>query len=284
MLQERNISDSLASWVLSTCSMQVALNANAYNSNIKFPTMSVDGEQSGMTSSVCSGLSTYDFQDIGPMIKEGRDPSVSSELSGSSESHISSFWASSTEPSLWSCLDPTGSPPKVIDVSNPCKHQGPNSIPYAQLCFDPETKSLVTLMEIDLSGHGPGKSRKRIFLDHPSDIALIPDDSPEVRASPSSSSTTDSTLSTQWSTGDTDPMILLGTQEVWLEETDLDLYLLHECGDPWRSEAKGRCTDGLKKLIHAYRARIVSRSRDASWEVPKQPFLRIGYKFLDSET
>ena len=394
MLQERHhagiFSDSLASWVLSTCSQQV--------NNTSFNISTATSKFSSTTKSTATMTTAYDFQDIAPPLVLFREEgtthediecgfsahfssaiSLSSSSSSDGESHMSSGWPQSTgESSYWTCLDPLGSsstskttrPPKIIDISNPTKHQEPTSVPYAQLCFDPINKTLVTLMEIDLptssspgsSGYnhrdhnegegGKGKdkknkkkqlNKKRIYLDqyYPSnETSLLPkvvigseekvvniaDDyfiHPKLMPSPSSgsgcssSTATDSTLSSRWGSSEHDNTttqlagsssvpIVLSSTEVWLEETELDLYLLHECchhhydhDDPyWRyssseeEKAGSSCTDSLRKLIHAYRARIVSTTknvvtnRDANnnayWEAAqKQPFLGIGYNVLD---
>jgi hypothetical protein len=179
--------------------------------------------------------------------------------------------------SIWSYSQPK--PPKMIKVSNPLE---PISLPYAQLCFDPESKTLVTLMEINLAGNSRRSKRLRII------DPLEQENFPSGTLQMTCDSGTESTVSTRSIDPDEelnkydDPIVLSSqSQEVWLEETDLDLYLLHECEDPWEVEARGGCAETLKKILIASRSLIVFKQRDSRWEPARESFSGIGYSMLE---
>jgi hypothetical protein len=195
------------------------------------------------------------------------------------DSEISSRQTESTESSSKGSYTEPTKPPRIIKVANPLV---PTTLPYAQLCFDPETKTLVTLMEINLAGNGRRSKRLRIVdpQDEKEPESMVP-------MAPLSNAGTESTVSSR-SNGDEipkydEPIILSSeTQEVWLEETDLlDLYLLHDFDDPWDVEVRGGCADTLRKLVTASRSLIVFKQRDSRWETTREPFSGIGYTVLE---
>ena len=250
-------------------------------------TMTTSVQRSGRRSSTGSNFGSIDWESSPVILVGSNDHYSSASTFTVSESDFSSQWAESTDcSSIYSYSDPTGSPPKVIKVSKTCHDQfQPTSLPYAQLCFDPERKTMVTMMEIDFSG--PRKQSNRLTeLDAILPTGLGPVDFPLLRCDPSSATCAESTISTHLEsirgTKINEPMILLGTQGMWLEESELDRYLLHDAEDPWQAESKRGCTESLRKLLQAYRARLVSRQRANSWEQPREPFLGIGYKVLDN--
>ena len=66
-----------------------------------------------------------------------------------------------------------------------------------------------------------------------------------------------------------DEQIILSSQmqEVWLEEMDLNLYLLHGCEDMvWEIEAQGGCAKTLYLFLLASHSLIVFKQRDLRWE------------------
>jgi hypothetical protein len=213
---------------------------------------------------------------------------LASSASSLTESEISSQITESTEcSSLWSYSDATGSPPKVIKISDSRSALESTTFPYAQLCFDPERKILVTLMEICLSGNGQRSKRLRII--DPRTNSAPPEETPSsLMIGSLSTSGTETTLSTCVDASPVkaeEPIFVLGTQGAWLEETDPDLYLLHECEDPWCADSKSGCTKTLRKLIVASRSFLVFSiwPRERSWEAPSNEAF-IGYKMLDNET
>jgi hypothetical protein len=203
----------------------------------------------------------------------------SSSLTGSEVSSEATAKSTECSSSLWSYSE--SKPPKIIKVSNPLE---PTSLPYAQLCFDPETKALVTLMEINLAGNGRHSKRLRIIDPQEENGAPIP---ATFQMISSSNSGTTSTVSTR-SNGPGDEIIKYDetivlssySEEVWLEETDLDLYLLHDCEDPWEAHGRGGCTETLKKLLIASRSLIVFKQRDSQWVPSRESLTRIGYAML----
>jgi hypothetical protein len=242
----------------------------------------------------------------GPIILVGGgDQCSASSTFTLSESEFSSEWPDTVteSSSVWSYGDSTHgswSLPKVIKVSRNSstrKRAGmPTSLPYAQLCFDPELKTMVTLMEIDFasSPHKMKKSKRVSHLDGQPSIlkSRTPvDDVPALLSAPSG---TDSTLSTRSGSvltlspseeRDQEPMILLGTHDhEWLEEADLDLYLLHDDACDDTESSHGRCTDSLRRFfLVAYRDRRVARQRANSCEQLREPFGGIGYRILSNE-
>jgi hypothetical protein len=204
----------------------------------------------------------------------------SSSLTGSEVSSEATAESTECSSSLWSYAE--SKPPKIIKVSNPLER---TSLPYAQLCFDPETKALVTLMEINLAGNGRHSKRLRII--DPQEENGAPVLPTTLQMISSSNSGTASTVSTR-SNGPGDeilkydePIVLSSySEEVWLEETDLGLYLLHECEDPWEAHGRGGCKQTLKNLFIASRLLIVFKKRDSQWEPSRESLTRIEYAML----
>ena len=148
------------------------------------------------------------------------------------------------------------------------------SSPFAQLLYDPEKATIRTVLQVKVqTDQGIVKSKRLRVLDprdaiHKKEIS-VPPVQHEVQCR-------DHT--TEAPEGENEPIFQLG--EAWLEETDLadlDLYLLHEFGEPWENgESRKKCTDALKKLILAPRALAVFRDRTPNWETtyrePPQDF------------
>jgi hypothetical protein len=241
----------------------------------------------------------------GPVIFVGGGGDQCSASFKLSQSELSSQWPDTVteSSSVWSYGDSTrgsSSLPKVIKVSRNSvtrKRVGmPTSLPYAQLCFDPELKTMVTLMEIDFasSPHKMKKSKRVSQLDAQPFILKSRTPVNDLPALLSAPSGTDSTLSTRSGSvltespseeRDQEPIMVLGVYDhQWREEADLDLYLLHDdvCDDSVSSH--GRCTDSLRRFfLVAYRDRRVPRQRANSFEQPREPFGGIGYRVLSNE-
>ena len=204
-------------------------------------------------------------------------PDTLASSSSLTDSQVTTTDSSSS--SMWSFSQPK--PPKSIKVTNSVE---PISFPYAQLCFDPETKTLVTLMEINLAGNCRRSERLRI-IDPIEQEANLPSDMPEIqRSCPSGSESTVNTFLdlTYEETKYDDPIILSElSQEPWLEDQNLDLYLLHESSDPWEFQARGGCAEKLKKILTASRSLVVFKPRDSHWEPTQEPFSGIEYAFLE---
>lgn len=240
----------------------------------------------------------------GPIILVGGGDQYSTSSTFTlSESDFSSQWPDTVteSSSVWSNGDSTSgsSLPKVIKVSRNSasrKRVGmPTSLPYAQLCFDPELKTMVTLMEIDFSSlpHKMKKSKRVSNLDAQPSIVTSRTPVDDVPALLSAPSGTDGTLSTRSGSAltespskerDQERTILLGTHDhEWLEPADLDLYLLHDACDDGES-SHGRCTDSLRRFfLVAYRDRRVTRYRANICEQPREAFGGIGYRVLNDE-
>lgn len=200
--------------------------------------------------------------------------------------------------SMWSYSEPK--PPKLINVAVES-----TSLPYAQLCFDKDTKTLAAIMEINLGGLG-GRGRSRLRIVEPDEEQrqeeedrYDPTTPYENMLLPSGYSNTGSTVSSGGSTATStwhhagrqelrvgaheressgtcsEPIVLscFGPNNSWLEETDLDLYLLHDISsDAWdttNGANRQGCADALKRLLVASRSLIVhSRRRSLFWESP----------------
>jgi hypothetical protein len=222
-----------------------------------------------------------------PLVLLGGGENLSICASSITESEVSSQPTQSTDCfSLWSHKYPVPrEPPQVIKVA-PRQPRVPTTLPYAQLCFDPEKKTLVTLMEINLGGNGRRSKRLRI-LDSNGAPHLERQDNPSLLMENSSSASTESTVSSARSNAHAEeskeePMFLLQDDE-WFEETDLDLYLLHDFeADPWRADPRGGCTEALKKMLMASRSFLVFRHRHPH-HFAKESSFRINYQMLDNE-
>ena len=200
------------------------------------------------------------------------------------ESVLSSELTQATE--CWSVPSETvheNNPPQIVNVTR--QPLQPITLPYAQLCFDPDRKTLVTLMEISLGGSGRRSKRLRI-LDAQT-VRIDREDRLSMQiAAASSKSGTNSTNSSRWAEEEKvdDPILILGARNSWLEETDLDLYLLHDSDEAWRSESRRGCADALRKFLSsACSCSVLVFRRESSWESTKEPFSKIGYAMLDNE-
>jgi hypothetical protein len=249
-----------------------------------------------------------------PLLLLGGGDIISTCASSITHSEMSSQPTQSTDwSSLWSHKDPVPllprrEPPQVIKVT-PRQPRFPTTLPYAQLCFDPEKNTLVTLMEINLGGNGRRSKRLRILDSNEASPESTPAhclegatatataagrENPSLfMASYSSASTTTSTESTGSSTRsnghaeekEQEPNFL-SQDDIWLEETDLDLYLLHDFEvDPWNADPRGGCTEALKKMLLASRSFLVFRHRHHhQQDYSKESSFRINYQMLDNET
>ena len=221
-----------------------------------------------------------------PLVLLGGAEILSTCASSITESEVSSQPTQFTEcSSLWSHKYPVPrEPPQVIKVA-PRQPLVPTTLPYAQLCFDPEKKTLVTLMEINLGGDGRRSKRLRI-IDSNGAPHLECQENPSWLMASSSSTFTESTVSSTRSNVHAEetkeePMFL--QDDVWFEETDLDLYLLHDFeADPWRADPRRGCTDALKKMLLASRSFLVFRHRHHQ-DFAKESSFRINYQMMDNE-
>jgi hypothetical protein len=187
------------------------------------------------------------------------------------------------------------------------------SISYAQLFFDPETQMLVTLMEMNFGlGYdekGNEKHRNGASYHHQSfsDIYdsnermtkhLKSNDVSDVRLQDQTLLTECSSMSSETRSNDDcgfditdfnyfptskkarfldEPIVFSHDDSMnrvcWFEENDYDMYLLHDCDDPWGdyNSAKGaRCTDTLKKLLTASRCCIpLPQVGESKWKTLK---------------
>ena len=169
-------------------------------------------------------------------------------------------------------------PPEVVEVKcrrtrHRRKKSHQHSSPYAQLCFDPNQKTLVTMLEIDVV-NGRKKRHSRLPLDAPSPEDYFPwlhrndeegDDIPGLTSSSWSFSCSsgsscisglteskdDPGTTTDRNDGYNEPIILSG----WMMDTDsmsdeeADIYwLLHEGEDVWVKIDDG-CAKALRKML-----------------------------------
>lgn len=149
----------------------------------------------------------------------------------------------------------TISPPSVIHIKIDRRLDPKPSFPYAQLCFDPQEKELVPMLEVAVAGRS-----KRPRLRIPLSIAAVinsstPEEFPWLMEAISCSST-NSSLSNETESGATqrdtrisDPITLSS----WIEYSEMDMHLLpnsrsgrYSCKD--EAETIG-CTQALKKRI-----------------------------------
>jgi hypothetical protein len=203
------------------------------------------------------------------------------------------------------------SPIKFLPETNGGIPKG--SISYAQLFFDPETQMLVTLMEMNFGlGYdekGNEKHRNGASYHHQSfsDIYdsnermtkhLKSNDVSDVRLQDQTLLTECSSMSSETRSNDDcgfditdfnhfptskkarfldEPIVFSHDDSMnrvcWFEENDYDMYLLHDCDDPWGdyNSAKGaRCTDTLKKLLTASRCCIpLPQVGESKWKTLK---------------
>ena len=182
----------------------------------------------------------------------------------------------------------------------------PTCFPYAQLCFDPESKTLVTLMEVNMKSATGGRQSKRIRMVEAN--YNMEETKREAHKDPNTSGT-DSTVSLYWEDDRfgivdivdakasmmreryNEPIVFSTepSQSTWFEEAELDLYLLHDCQDPWEMDGKAQCScsEALKKLLLASKSLVVFRPRRfdhdlaSHWnQVSQESFSGIGYSFL----
>ncbi|CAB9504266.1 expressed unknown protein [Seminavis robusta] len=190
----------------------------------------------------------------------------------------------------------TPSPPKVVEIRRRRRHYATkterqsslHSSPYAQLCWDPNQKGLVTMLEIDII-NGRRKSHSRLPLDAPSPEDFFPWLHPQDGLSPSWTSTghhsksTISSLSGDHHTAEgkengsdeddeeeedgCEPIILSG----WMMDPDAmsdeesDIYwLLNDGKDVWVKIDDG-CAKALRKFWKSYAQWKLKRS------TPQQP-------------
>ncbi|KAG7343076.1 hypothetical protein IV203_021021 [Nitzschia inconspicua] len=166
----------------------------------------------------------------------------------------------------------------TIFHENRSKRKDCKSVSYAQLFFDPETQVLVTLMEVNffssssrsLESKSAG-SEQSFSLQYPKD-----DGSSQNVSLPcqEGSRFQDQTMVTEYSSIFTDieregqgnvpfeskrqrffdePIVFSHsrTTQLWLEENDLNLYLLQDSADPWNDRIRkpAGCTETLKMLL-----------------------------------
>ncbi|KAL3920549.1 MAG: hypothetical protein SGILL_003205 [Bacillariaceae sp.] len=158
------------------------------------------------------------------------------------------------------------------------------SVSYAQLLIDPETKALVavrlrdrvSLLKCDEGVETANSSKFSPFqmdLNKPEkyELAAVPSSAREDRFQ-------DQTMLTECSSNSSgaaregpelcpcecdpgksdlrfsdEPVVFSSHKEcsghVWMEENDLSLYLLHDSSDPWQAKSSLGCTETLKRLL-----------------------------------
>jgi hypothetical protein len=159
-----------------------------------------------------------------------------------------------------------------------------NPSSYAQLFFDPETKTLVTLMEVNFPTRAIvlEKTMERPeSWQPPNPTNLDPNDAFEkptttIMMNPVMDETRfqNQTVLTECSSISSDtkrdgpelcnpngqklrfldePIVFSNNSMCFMDDGDLSLYLLHESGDPWETTVRkslgGGCTETLKKLL-----------------------------------
>jgi hypothetical protein len=160
------------------------------------------------------------------------------------------------------------------------------SVSYAQLFFDPETKMLVTLMEVnlhdrtsmwninesievlekqnDLAGQttlrGKEKNESTVMPSMAGEESRFQDQTMLTECSSNSSETGregpeqfSCNVGTRSLRFSDEPVVFSHNgRQVWLEENDLSLYLLHDSSDPWEvgiHKSSVGCTETLKRLL-----------------------------------
>jgi hypothetical protein len=176
--------------------------------------------------------------------------------------------------------------------------------PYAQLCFDPEQNTLVTLMEVHLAS-ADGRQSKRLCIVDPEGKSQAKGWLSDPNTSGTDCTASDCSEDDLLRFGDAefpvaqnavepegppvrrfDESIVYSTTispETLSEEVDVGLYLLHECQDPWNmaDRSQGGCTEALKKLLVVSRSSLkVFKSRSEHEYSTQEPFSAIGYAFL----
>lgn len=155
------------------------------------------------------------------------------------------------------------------------KQSKADSIPYAQLFFDPETQMLVTLMEVNFVNNSDldyGSNNGEMYLKNaPKEAETSPI---MIQSMQEESRCLDETMLTEFSNSSSEierdgpewnpvdyssqrfsdePIVFSHhhTRHLWLEDSDLDLYLLEECADPWDASIRksAGCTEALKNLL-----------------------------------
>jgi hypothetical protein len=252
-----------------------------------------------------------------PLVLLGGRDSISTCASSMTESELSSQPTHVTNCSSLAShtkypVPPPREPPQVIKVAAPRPQQQQplaapttTTLPYAQLCFCPEKKTLVTLMEINLGGNNGRRSKRLGILD--SNNTTAPhflqcqenDPSSWLMTSSSSRTCTESTVTVSSTRSNHNHMVqhhhhapeetkeepMFLHDDVWLEETDLDMYLLHDFeADPWRADPRGGCSEALKKMLLASRSFLVFRHRHHHHQdFSKESSFRINYHMMDNE-
>jgi hypothetical protein len=192
----------------------------------------------------------------------------------------------------------------------------PTSLPYAQLVYDPNLRTLITLLEVSLAIHsenalqdGTTSAPKRLRMIDRRPRGYVDDacDAPMVSATRSTESTgseSDYSIArfgafedlpvkviTPDATSTSYPRepIIFATEthpDAWLEDA-LELYLLHESQDYLEETGKSSssCAEALRKLLLASKSLVVFRSRNGEsagdWhKVSRDPFPGVGYSYL----
>lgn len=216
-------------------------------------------------------IDTEEAQEDGP----GRETIILEMNSFSSNPTMSE-----SKVSLSTSVSPTLLPPDIISVKPPrrychhrrCQHSGnrsrtmedPKSSPYAQLCFDPQQKTLVTMLETN--GINGKIRRPRLPLDMPT-----PDDFPWLHEPSSSWTSSSSPEGVKHSKSLTredycEPIVLSGP---WMLEDSMtndeaDIYwLLRDTEDVWVT-----FDDGCGKVFK----KVWTCCINGQWKLKRAPF------------
>lgn len=239
--------------------------------------------------------------DMSPLVFLEQQDEIFDTSSSLSASVGSTKNSSTANGSFWSISDDDDSDGiyRGTATSNVPSPSQPTCWPYAQLCFDPESKTLVTLMEVNMALDGGNKFKRLRLMERTHNDKKLTDWTEDP-----GTSRTDSTVSFHSDGGYgkgglgvgsmekesySNPIVFAteSAQEPWRDETELDLYLLHECHDPWivTDKSQGGCAEALKKLVVASKSLVVFKQRSGhdssfSWNESEEPFAGMGYAFL----
>lgn len=153
------------------------------------------------------------------------------------------------------------SPPEVIEIKTSSSSNTisvpqldpPPSGPFAQLCFDPQQKTLCTMLEFNATkgSNRPQATRVRIDSSSPEDFPWLH----QTNASSSSSSSGASCPSFQMNNEQhSEPIVLSGwswmMDEGLLNGSDTDVFwLLNDNSDVWVKADEAGCGRALKKML-----------------------------------
>lgn len=203
-----------------------------------------------------------------------------------------------TDSSSWISSSSLALPPKIIEVRPRCSRRNSyrrrsnntesnHSSPYAQLCFDPNQKTLVTMLEIDIVS-GRRKHVSRLPLDgpthedfpwlHPAGVSALSSSSCSLNESAVSSLSGEERNhgNTDQQEGYGEPIILSG----WMMDHDsmndeeADIYwLLNDGKDVWVKLDDG-CGKVIKKIWMSCSQWRLKRITPCSQQQPESPNAR----------